>query len=348
MSTTQLATKNKLPLGELFILGFNGEVPPKELEAFSLRHSLGGVILFDYDCTTKTYERNIKSPEQVRELCAQVHGFNGAPLVTIDQEGGKVRRLKEDRGFAALPSAKEIMTLSASERDALLLAACTEMRTLGIDLDLAPVVDVAYNPQSPGLGSVGRLAGGTVDEARTYALSFIAAARLAGLGLCLKHYPGLGSAPVDSHADFTTLAEPFPEDQVSLFIELAPRTPGNAVLICHGVVPSWSGKTPITMHAPTLSGLRAQLQHTVFISDDLQMQGLLKTRGIAQACVDGLAAGLDMLILGNNLMHTSFDELEGIIESIYELAARNKIFAAALHLKLQRVARLKRELLVNA
>jgi beta-N-acetylhexosaminidase len=230
--------------------------------------------------------------------------------------------------------------LSSTDQDDLMLRACQEMADLGIDMDLAPVLDVAYNPQSPGLGAAERCYSTRASEVKSYAERFCSAATKARLALCLKHYPGLGSAEVDSHADFTVLKH-VPEEQTQLFLDLAPRCPGNAILISHGVVPQWDARTPTTMCGPVLSGLRAMLQHTVFISDDMQMQGLLKTRALAQACVDGLAAGLDMLIIGDNLIRLKSNELQEIIDAISDRAARDKIFRASLNLKLTRIERLK-------
>ena len=92
-------------IGELFILGFFGKTIPVWLKEFAGRYGLGGVILFDYSCQTRQYDNNIGSPEQVQRLCAEIAALPSSPMVFIDQEGGLVRRLKDSRGFAPLPSA---------------------------------------------------------------------------------------------------------------------------------------------------------------------------------------------------------------------------------------------------
>ena len=101
-----------MPIGELFILGFYGKAVPAWLKAFAARYGLGGVILFDYSCRTLQYDNNIDSPEQLRRLCAEISLLPSAPMVFIDQEGGLVRRLKENRGFAPLPSAQDFNGLT--------------------------------------------------------------------------------------------------------------------------------------------------------------------------------------------------------------------------------------------
>ena len=103
-------------VGELFMLGFRGTHLPDWLLEFEAEYGLGGVILFDYDVPTRTRGRNIESPEQVAALCAEVHALPSRPLVFIDQEGGRVRRLATELGFAPLPSARTFASLPLAER----------------------------------------------------------------------------------------------------------------------------------------------------------------------------------------------------------------------------------------
>src|SRR5215468_3883182 len=111
-----------MQIGELFILGFYGKTVPDWLRAFAARYGLGGVILFDYSVRRQQYDNNIESPEQVRALCAEIAALPTSPLVFIDQEGGLVRRLKEARGFAPLPSAKDFNLLSPGDKRNVLAA----------------------------------------------------------------------------------------------------------------------------------------------------------------------------------------------------------------------------------
>src|SRR5512138_2733892 len=119
-----------MSVGELLILGFFGKTVPAWLKAFAARFGLGGVILFDYSVRTKQYDNNIDTPEQVRSLCAEIARLPSSPLLFIDQEGGLVRRLKETRGFAPLPSAKEFNLLPPQEKRSILAASLHELRAL--------------------------------------------------------------------------------------------------------------------------------------------------------------------------------------------------------------------------
>src|SRR5437867_4974789 len=145
-----------MPIGELFILGFFGKSVPAWLKQFAARYGLGGVILFDYSCRTQQYDNNIESPEQVQRLCREIAALPSSPMVFIDQEGGLVRRLKEARGFAPLPSAKEFNRLAPDRKRATLTASFAEMQQLGIHYDFAPVVDVDYKPENPNIRRIKR------------------------------------------------------------------------------------------------------------------------------------------------------------------------------------------------
>jgi beta-N-acetylhexosaminidase len=159
-----------MSVGELFILGFFGKTLPAWLKEFAARFGLGGVILFDYSCQTEKYDNNIESPEQVRALCAEISALPSAPMVFIDQEGGRVRRLKQERGFAPLPSAKEFNALSPQEKRKILAASLGELRALGISYDFAPVIDVDYNPDNPNIGKVKRAYSAEIREVEENAL----------------------------------------------------------------------------------------------------------------------------------------------------------------------------------
>ncbi len=138
------------------MLGFRGPQIPQWMHDFAHEFGLGGVILFDYDYIDKKYERNIFDPTQVKQLCEQIHCLPSHPLIFIDQEGGKVRRLKEQYGFVPLPSARQFGRLTAPEQIRALRASYTQMREVGIDVNLSPVVDLDVNPDSPDVGPIPR------------------------------------------------------------------------------------------------------------------------------------------------------------------------------------------------
>jgi beta-N-acetylhexosaminidase len=328
-----------MPIGELFILGFFGKAVPVWLKQFAARYGLGGAILFDYSCRTQQYDNNIESPEQVRRLCAKIAALPSGPMVFIDQEGGLVRRLKESRGFAPLPSAREFNRLAPDRKRAILDASFAEMRQLGIHYDFAPVVDVDDNPDNPNIGRVKRSFSADIAEVEANALLASEVARAQRIGLCLKHFPGIGGAVVDSHQEFMDISDALREEQEELFYSLAPKMFGDAVLVSHAIVRQWDER-PMTLSAAGLGRLRQRLPDTLLITDDMQMQGLQKGLGTREACLQSLKAGIDMLCIGNNLLDQE-QEMAATAEYIIENLRDGFLSASAIEQSIARVGERK-------
>lgn len=304
-----------MSIGELFILGFHGKAIPGWMREFAACFGLGGVILFDYSVRTQRYDNNIESLEQVRALCTEIARLPTSPLVFIDQEGGLVRRLKDTRGFVALPSAKDFNRLPLRERRTILVASLRELRALGIRYNFAPVIDVDYNPDNPNIGRIGRSYSADIGEVEANARLMSEIAREARVGLCLKHYPGIGGANVDSHREFMDITDTLRPEQEALFWSLAPKTFGDAVLVSHAIVGQWDRDNPATLSSAAIGRLRARLPETLLVTDDMQMQGLQKALGTKAACLRSFAAGIDMLCIGNNLLDQE-GEMAGIAEAV--------------------------------
>lgn len=325
-----------MQIGELFILGFFGKTVPGWLKVFAARFGLGGVILFDYSVRTRQYDNNIESPEQVRALCAEIAALPSVPLVFIDQEGGLVRRLKETRGFAPLPAAKEFNLLPQEEKRRVLAASLRELRALGIRYNFAPVIDVDYNPDNPNIGRIKRSFSGDIGEVEANALLMSEVARDARVGLCLKHYPGIGGADVDSHQEFMDISDALRPEQEALFYKLAPKTFGDAVLVSHAIIGQWDRDNPATLSSAAIGRLRAHLPETLLVTDDLQMQGLQKALGTDAACLQALRAGIDMLCIGNNLLDQEAG-MAGIAEAIEQALQQEMLDSAAIGRSIARV-----------
>ncbi|MGJ0507769.1 MAG: glycoside hydrolase family 3 N-terminal domain-containing protein [Methylocystis sp.] len=288
-----------LPIGELFVLGFRDPQTPGWLHDFANTFGLGGTILFDYDCIDQKYERNVYSPAQLEKLCESLHSLPSRPLVFIDQEGGKVRRLKEERGFIPLPSAHRFGLLTASERRAVLRASYTQMRQIGIDVNLSPVVDLDVNPKSPDVGAVQR---SYSSDPKVVAACVEALAEVAGsvsLKLCLKHFPGTGGAKVNPHDHVMDLSDCLTNAQVDVFRDMIARVP--MVLFSHGIVNQWEKDTPVCLSAVAVDKMRSWAPDACILTDDLQMQGVQKLMSTGEACTKAVRAGVDLLLIGNNI-----------------------------------------------
>ena len=327
-------------IGELFILGFFGKTVPSWLKEFAGRYGLGGVILFDYSCQTQEYDNNIDSPEQLRALCAEIAALPSAPMVFIDQEGGLVRRLKESRGLRRCPARRNSTISRRIEKRAVLTASFAEMRRLGIHYDFAPVIDVDYNPDNPNIGRIKRSYSADIAEVEANALLASEVAQAQRIGLCLKHFPGIGGAVVDSHQEFMDISDALCPEQEELFYSLAPKMFGDAVLVSHAIVRQWDSDNPMTLSAAGLGRLRSRLPDTLLVTDDMQMQGLQKAMGTREASLRSLKAGMDMVCIGNNLFDQE-QEMATIAGYIEESLRDGILSGPAIEKSIARVGRRK-------
>src|SRR6187399_1558543 len=185
-------------IGQLLIAGFSGEQLPAELRAIARDTGLGGVILF---------ARNIAEPEQVAELA-----YDAARLVpdlptwvSVDQEGGRVARLKapftEWPPMATLGRSGDIALAGRFAR-----ALAAELKAVGITLDYAPVLDVHTNPKNPVIGD--RALAETADVVGRLGAAIIDALQTQGIAACGKHFPGHGDTSTDSHLELPLVEHP--------------------------------------------------------------------------------------------------------------------------------------------
>jgi len=293
----------------LFTVGFTGHEPSAELRQL-LRRGVGGVILFG---------RNVDTAAQVAALTGALKREAGRPLVTsVDQEGGRVMRLRERHGFTELPSMRAVGATGdeglARQAGALL---GRELRAVGLDLDYAPVVDVDTNPRNPVIGDRAFSADPAVVARMGAALA--QGLQEAGVAACAKHFPGHGDTSQDSHHDLPRL----PHDLARLrAVELPPfaalaRAGVASVMTAHVVFEALDAAHPATMSPPVLRLLREECGFDgPVISDDLEMKAVAEHYPLAEAVVASVNAGVDVLLVCHRpeVQHAAIDALRGAVE----------------------------------
>jgi beta-N-acetylhexosaminidase len=333
-------------LGGLFLLGFHGE---SVAENHSLRddirkRNLGGVILFDrllaknFDCN------NIITATQVRQLTDDLQSLaENRLLIAIDQEGGRICRLKESRGFPATLSAAEL-----GKRDDLVfteahsLASAGILRSLGINLNLAPVVDLNTRRNNPIIGKLERSFSEDAGKVIRHAGAFIKAHRQERILTCLKHFPGHGSSRNDSHLGFVDISETWRREELEPFAELIRLGLADAVMTGHLFNRHLDPDHPATLSPPTITDiLRRELHFNgVVLTDDLQMKAITARYGMEEAVSMAFAAGADMVVIGNNLDYEP-DILPKIILSVIKSVERKVLKKEMLIAAYTRIQRLK-------
>ena len=249
--------------------------------------------------------RNIESPAQVGALLAFLQAQAPLPLlVAIDQEGGRVNRLKPVRGFPASISHEELgqiddpgETFRQAERTARTLA------DLGINLNLAPVVDLDANPDNPVIKGKKRSFSSDPETVARHAVAFVQAHRAQGVLSCAKHFPGHGSARGDTHLGLVDISTTWRERELIPFQRLIAAGLCDAIMSAHVFNAKLDPESPATLSPATLTGLlREKLGFEgVIISDDMEMKAISSHYGLEHSVPAAIAAGVDLLCFGNNL-----------------------------------------------
>ncbi len=333
----------------MLLVGFRGLDLTKDSPLFEDIHTrhLGGVILFDYDSALKTALRNIQSREQVQSLTQALHEAASQPLlVSIDQEGGRVNRLKERFGFPPTVSAQFLGAQDSLDLSRNYAGKTAKLlKELGINLNFAPVVDLNVNPASPAIGAVERSFSRDPNQVIAHAESWIREHHAQGILCALKHFPGHGSAEKDTHQGLADVSESWSSEELLPYRALIREGLADMVMTAHifqaGLDPDW----PATLSTKIIQQiLRQELAYDgVVISDDLQMKAIASHYSLETAIYRALAAGVDMLTFGNNL---SYDEqiVPKAISIIKRLVAQGALSEERIEKSFRRISCLKERL----
>lgn len=293
-------------VGQMLMAGFRGfDMDDESPVVRDIREShLGGVILFDYDVTSGSYERNIKSPEQVLKLTSDLKRYAKIPLfMAVDQEGGKVQRLKPKYGFPGFPSAQDVGQMNDVDVAATAMKLGYTVAKYGFNMDFAPVADVNVDPNSPAIGKIGRSF--SADPQRVAACDAIYLKEFSRQGVigCLKHFPGHGSAGADSHQGLTDITATWSDEELIPYQQLIARGLPKMIMTAHVFNANLDAKYPATLSHRVITGiLRTQLGFDgVVVTDDMTMRAITKFYGLKDAIRLAIQAGADILLFGNNI-----------------------------------------------
>lgn len=321
-------------LGHL-MLAFEGMELPEPMRRRLTEQPAAGVTLFRH--------RNVESPAQVRRLTDAIQACapDGRPfLIAIDQEGGQLLGL----GAGSTPFPGN-MALGAADDPELTRrvaqAIGRELLAVGVNVNYAPVADLATNPANPSLGV--RSFGDDPVRVARHVAEFVAGLESVGVAASIKHFPGKGDAGVDTHHELATVGRSIPELEER---ELVPFRAGigagaSVVMSGHFALPALAGDgLPATLAPPIMSDLlRGRLGFGgVSISDSFDMDALSAGAGRLADAVTGLNAGLDLLLLGGRSDVTAFDA------ALTRASAAGEIDEATSAVGLERVGALRQRL----
>jgi beta-N-acetylhexosaminidase len=269
----------------------------------------GGIILF---------ARNVAERKELEELAGELRVLPSHPYLAVDLEGGRVNRLEGVLG--PLPPPAEAAACGPEALAALGAALGAACAHLGIDVDYAPVVDVAR--EDGWLAGERRCLGATPAEVVDAARPLIEGIEGCGVRTCLKHYPGLGSGEVDSHRELPLLSDEVCEDEAAFRALAAPQ---RAVMVAHALCPALGEPVaPASLSSTVVRRLR-RVGCGPVIADDLGMGALAAYGSLPERAAAALLAGCDQVPVCNAL-----GEREAIVDHVRGWAGRDPLLAAAL------------------
>ena len=329
-------------IGQLFMVGFDALTVNEHITRMILQYHVGGIILF---------RRNVQTPEQVARLCRDLQEINATIsdiplLISIDQEGGMVMRV--EHGVTPIPSAMAFQEAgSIADCEQLSHISAEEMRQIGINMNLAPVLDVNNNPLNPVIGV--RAFGEDPATVINYGMAAMRGIQSSGLVATVKHFPGHGDTSTDSHYAMPLV----PHDRQRLdAMELPPFKAAiaqgvHAIMTAHVVFPAIESEPnlPATLSKAVLTDLlRHEMRFNgVIITDCLEMAAISEGVGVAKGAVATLQAGADIVLVS----HLE-ERQKAAIEAVISAVESGSIDRNEIDLSVQRVQQLKLQRAVSA
>lgn len=316
-------------IGQLFVVGFDGLHAPGYILDWLAQGRIGGIIFF---------ARNIASPQQLTALTQSLHQAAKHPLmIAVDQEGGAVARLRQ--GFTESPGA---MALGAADSETLaeevseMLA--HELRAVGINWNLAPVVDMTHDIGNPSVGT--RSLGSDPERVGRLAAAQIAGFQKAGVAASAKHFPGLGNTPVDTHHALAVIDAPVSylwENDLIPFRRVV-QAGVASVMMTHVQFTQLDPQYPSTMSRHVITGLlREQIGFNgVICTDCMEMNAITLHYSPSESAVRATQGGADMILFS----HTA-ERQSAAYEGLLNAAQRGEIPLDQIDQAVARIAALK-------
>ena len=332
-------------IGQMILIGVSGtEINDQNQTIKAVKKGLAGSVIL--------FEKNIASTDsyvKLKKLTTQLQSASTIPLfIAIDQEGGKVNRMKPKYGFPRSVTHEYLGKTKSldSTRFYAELTAST-LNTVGINLNFAPVVDVNVNKSNPIIGKYGRSFSGDADSVILHAGTYMDAHRYYNIITTLKHFPGHGSSKSDTHLGIADVTKTWKKEELAPYSLLIKQGKVDAIMSAHIVNKKLdpSGK-PGTLSEPILSGiLRDSLGFEgVIFSDDMHMKAISEHYGLRESLKLAINAGIDIVCFSHNLPDQRESSAVLVHSTIKDLVLKGEISRDKIKASYQRIMLLKRRL----
>ena len=349
LSTLSVSQTLEKKIGQMFMVGFHGTTanPDSKICKDIKKYNLGAVILFDYNPVDKSKPKNIATKNQLKKLTAQLQSCSsdGKLLIAVDQEGGKVQRLKSKYGFyGKFPKASDVARMDQSKIKSTYEEMSAELKSVGINYDLAPVVDLDINQKNHVIHGLGRSFGKSPETVAAYASTFINAMHSNGVLTSIKHFPGHGSSEGDTHKGYVDVTNLWNKVELEPYRLLKDKA--DTVMVAHVFNNNLDTKYPASLAFKTITKLlRWELGYLgVVITDDLQMGAISKKYGLEKTLELAINAGNDILLIGNQLDPAKVKSSKKLVDTVLSLLKSGKIKTESIDKAYARIQKLKEKL----
>lgn len=343
LSHAQTPDSLDIKIGQMILIGFPGPAVDEKVLDEVRRGMVGSIILF---------EKNIPAKNSFVELKKIIWTYQKAspyPLfIGIDQEGGRVNRLKDKYGF---PRSITAWAMGKSPSlDSVRFygeATASTLAGLGININFAPVVDLASNPDNPIIAKFGRAFSANEDSVALMAKEFIKMHHRYGVLTSLKHFPGHGSSKDDTHLGIADVTNTWEERELKPYQILIDSGYADAVMTSHIVNKKLDkAGNPGTLSADILTGvLRKRLNFDgVIFTDDMQMHAITKHYGLEEAIKLAVNGGVDIMTFSNNIQGSDERTVNKVHTIIRAMVEKGEIKRERIEESYRRVIKLKKQL----
>lgn len=294
-------------VGQLFLVAFSGSRLSPALKRMIAEYHVGGIVLFESAGNLINTAQTVRLINDAQSA-AIANGARIPLLVAVDEEGGRVSRLPPSATWFPAQMALGAIGSPQAARDVARITAA-ELKALGINMNLAPVLDVNDNPANPVIGT--RSFGSSPQVVAELGAAMIGEYKAQGILATAKHFPGHGSTDLDSHRDLPVVLrsrDKLEETELPPF-QAAVRAGADAVMTAHVVFPALDPYSPATLSRRVLHDvLRRELGFDgLIVSDSLLMRALTGQARLNEVTVRAFAAGVDVLAIGADAGYTRLD-----------------------------------------
>jgi beta-N-acetylhexosaminidase len=331
-----------IKIGQMILIGIpQAKVDSKVLE--EVKTGKVGTLLF--------FEKNIPAKNSYNELKKIIWSYQKAapiPLfIAIDQEGGKVNRLKEKYGFPRSITAAKMGKYVLDSVQFYAETTAATLAGLGFNVNFAPVVDLASNPTNPIIAKVERAFSAQPDSVALFASEFMKAHDKFGVVSVLKHFPGHGSSKDDTHLGIADVTNTWNENELAPYRMLIDSGNTRAIMTAHIVNKKLDDNgLPGTLSQKIITDLlRTQLHFNgVVFSDDMQMHAIAKHFGLEETIKLAVIAGVDILTFSNNIQGSQERTVDKVHQIIRKLVETGVVPQSRIDESYRRILALKKSL----